>query len=417
MNEMIKTLRKNTLFSGGIVMVVGSMSINAFNYLYHLIMGRALGPGSYSVLASVFSLYYMIAIIPQSASVSIVKFVSETKDKKDLSILYSSLYKFINILALVLAFFITIFSPLITKFLHFDSFLLIPILAPITYFSLGTLLNQSVVQGLLSFKEVVSINLVAALGKLLLGLLFVILGFSAGGAVLGLAIATFITFFYSRRLISVRVNVVPERRMLSDFFKFSVPALFQALSFTFIFTVDLILVKHFFSEYDAGLYAALSTLGKIIFFASSPIAMVMFPAVSGRRARGESYRKVFYITFFATFLMAGGIVSFYYLFPEFAIKILYGSSYLAASTYLFWMGGFIAVYTLNYFLVNFLLSVGKVKVVAVPFLSSVLQIIAISLWHESLLVVIQISLAIMIFMMILLVLYLASYQYKIYGKK
>ena len=38
----------------------------------------------------------------------------------------------------------------------------------------------------------------------------------------------------------------------------------QALAFTSFFTTDLILVKHFFPPFEAGIYAALSTLGKII---------------------------------------------------------------------------------------------------------------------------------------------------------
>ena len=63
-------------------MVGGSMLSNVVNYLYHLAMGRILGPVDYGILASLFSIFYIIGIVPLSSSVSIVKFVSTAKNKK-----------------------------------------------------------------------------------------------------------------------------------------------------------------------------------------------------------------------------------------------------------------------------------------------------------------------------------------------
>ncbi|MCX6706185.1 MAG: hypothetical protein NTV24_03745 [Candidatus Woesebacteria bacterium] len=179
----------------------------------------------------------------------------------------------------------------------------------------------------------------------------------------------------------------------------------------------MILVKHFFSPFQAGIYAALSTLGKIIFFAVSPIAATMFPIIAGRKSRGEKYGKVFLTSFGITLIVSITIVFFYWLFPNIAIGILYGKAYLSASIELVWMGIFILFYTLASLLVNFSLSLGRTRVVLFPFLAAVIQIVALSIWHNSLLQVIQVSLVIMTVLFFVISIYLL-YNRRIenYGK-
>ena len=53
--------------------------------------------------------------------------------------------------------------------------------------------------------------------------------------------------------------------------------------------IDVILVKHYFSADEAGHYAALSQLGKIIIFGTGAIASVMFPLVVERFEKHEMY--------------------------------------------------------------------------------------------------------------------------------
>ena len=71
-----------------------------------------------------------------------------------------------------------------------------------------------------------------------------------------------------------------------------------------IITMDLILVKHFFSDQDAGVYATLSILGKIIYFAASPVASVMFPIVAGKHAKGEKYFEFLLMSLLITIFLS-----------------------------------------------------------------------------------------------------------------
>jgi len=222
------------------------------------------------------------------------------------------------------------------------------------------------------------------------------MGYSVFGAMIGVFAGGLLAYFVSKWYVRdiKKTKKLKNKYNLKPFLKYSLPVFLQALAFTSIFTTDVILVKHFLTPFDAGIYAALSTLGKIIFFASSPISSVMFPVVAGRSAKGEGYLKIFWGSLGLTLFVSGSAVGIYYLFSDFAINILYGSAYLAASRDLVWMGLFMLVYTLALLLVNFSLSLGKTRIIVFPVLAAFGQAILLWIFHSSILEVIQVSLAI-----------------------
>lgn len=403
----IKNFIKHPLFSGSMIMVVGSLGVNAVNYLYHVLMGRILGPVNYGTLASLYSIIYLVGIVPISTGVAIVKFISSAKDRKEAYSIYSSLKRFVFFVALATLVILFAASPVIARFLNIDNFWLVSLVSLVLFYMLRTLVNQATLQGLLKFSGSVIPNLISAVGKLGVGLLLIYLGFSVFGAAVGIVVAVILGYlsssFYIGKIFRKRE---PAAYNLKPFFIYSLPVLLQALAFTSIFTVDVILVKHFLSPFEAGIYAALSTLGKIIFFASSPIAATMFPIVSGRKLKGERYSKVFWASLGSTTVVSLAIVVFYWLFPNIAIGVLYGKAYLSAKTELIWMGLFILFYTLSSLLVNFSLSLGKLKIVIFPVVIALIQIPILWFFHGSIRQVVQISLSLSVVLFLILSAYL-----------
>lgn len=394
--EKIKKFITHPLFSGSAIMIGGGMVINIVNYVYHLVMGRILGPVDYGILASLFSIIYIVGIVPSSTSVAIVKFISSAKNSGDISTIYKSLNKFVFMIAIAFSVLTIILSPLIANFLNIKNVFLVVLIGPVLFFSLITLVNQATSQGLLRFMGFVLPNFVSSIIKICLGTFLVVIGFSVFGAIVGVFIGALLAYFISTLYIKEisKTKVSQKNFNLEPFLKYSLPVFLQALAFTSIFTTDLILVKHFLSPFDAGIYAALSTLGKIVFFASSPISSVMFPVVAGRSSKGEKYLKIFWGSFALTFIVSTMVVGVYYFFPDFAINILYGSVYLSASSDLIWMGLFILVYTQAILLVNFSLSLGKTKIIIFPVLAAIGQAIFIWIFHSNIKEILQVSLII-----------------------
>jgi len=404
----IKRFIKHPLFAGSFIMIFGNLGVNVINYIYHLLMGRILGPVDYGVLASLFSILYIIGIVPQSTSFAITKFISSAKNVSEVKSIYHTINKFIFSFALIISILVGVSSPLIANFLHIKGIWSVVMIAPILFAILITLVNQATSQGLLKFGGVVIPSLVSSLGKIILGISFVLAGFGVFGAVFGIVLGAAVAYFSSTIFIKeiLKVKTGESDFTLSKFLKYAFPVLLQALAFTSLFSTDVILVKHFLSPFEAGIYAALSTLGKIIYFASSPITATMFPIVSGRKARGEGYQKIFFMSLAVTALLSAAIVIIYLFFPGVTIGMLYGKAYLSAKTELVWMGVFILFYTLSSLLVNFSLSLGKVKIVVFPLIISLIQIPAIWFFHNSILQVIQISLGLSALLFLMLILYL-----------
>lgn len=406
---MFKKLRSfvsHPLFSGSFIMVVGGMVVNVINYIYHLVMGRVLGPVSYGTLLSLYSLMYLISIIPMSSSVAIVKFVSAAKNINEVTKVYLGVKRLMFGIALVSSVLLVLFSFFIADFLRIEEVLAVILVAPVMFLTLITLTNQATSQGLLKFYGMVGPNLASTLLKFILGLLFIFVGFGVTGAVGGVALGMVGAYIYSTWIVKKYINKKTSKEFdLKPFLKFGLPTLLQALAFTSFFSTDVLLSKHFLSPIEAGLYSSLSTLGKIIYFAATPIIGVMFPIVSGRNARGEGFKKIFLVAFVLTGTVSLGVTIMYWLLPKLAVGILFGSGYLAASQNLVWMAIFVGLLTMSYLMVNYFLSINKTKIVILPLLMVPIQIVGIVLLHTSIFQIIQVS----IFSMLALFLGLSGY--------
>lgn len=390
--KKIFQLTLHPLFSGSIMMIAGSNIANAINYFYHLLAGRLLAPESYGELVSLISLSGLLAIIPASLSLVIVKYVSAAKTEANTNALICWFRARIFQLSLVVFVLLVIISPMIKSFLHFSNSIYVIAMVIAFLFSLSAILNRSILQGLLKFKEATLSIILENSTRLMVGILLIYSGLNVGGAMTGLVVAAiagwYLSRFYLRNYVKGNLKLPPN---IGEMIVYSIPVIVQSAALISIYSSDLILVKHFFSSHDAGIYAALSTLGKIIFFGASPIAAVMFPLVSQRQVKNQDYKKIFVLSLITTLILALLVMAVYWLVPELAINLLYGPAYQEAAKLLIWFGIFMTLFTLSSLLINFHLSLGRTKVVYLPAVSAILQIAAIWIYHDSLFMVILIS--------------------------
>lgn len=392
MKKIFQDITANPLFSGSAIMVIGSNTINALNYLYHLILGRMLGPSDYGELAALISLMGLLSIVPGSISLVIIKYVSSAKTEEGIANLINWLKSRIIKASLIFFLVILLLSPLIRSFLHINKLVYLILIAISFLVSFQSLFYRSILQGLLRFKAVILSVLAENSTKLIVSIVLVYLGFRVGGAMLafvGAAVSGwYITIFYLKFSSKGKSDTLPDVKSMTFF---AIPVIIQTLSTTSFYSSDVILVKHFFSSHDAGIYAALSTLGKIIFFGTGPIAAVMFPLVSKKQAEGGNFRRVYYYSFFATLTLAALILFFYLSTPKLAINLLYGKAYLEAANLLFWMGIFITLFSLTSLIISYGLALGRTATVYFQLVAAIFQIILIWFFHQTLFEVIIIS--------------------------
>lgn len=395
------------LFAGSFIMIFGSNAVSFLNYLYHLIIGRMLGPAYYGELAAMISLLGLFGIIPGSITLVIIKCVSSAKDEKEKRNLIVWFKKKIFLFSLIYSLFILMLAPFIADFLKINNLTYLMLLAAFSFFSLQASLNRSVLQGLLRFKEMVGSILAENTGKLFFSIILVYLGFQVGGAIFALVFSSVFGFYITVHYLKMKNSSADFKSEpdIKTMIKFSIPVALQSFAVTSLYSSDVILVKHFFPAHDAGIYAALSNLGKIIFFGAGPIGAVMFPLVSQRHAKGETYSQIFRYSFIGTLILALSVLTLYWFFPELAIKLLYGDGFLGASGLLIWFGIFMSLFTLSALLISYGLSLGRSSIVFLPLGAAVVQIFLIWFFHRSLFTVILISTAVAALLLLALLIY------------
>ena len=381
--------------AGSSIIVLSSLLSGFLNYLYHLFMGRMLGPSDYGVLSSLLSLFYIFGVPMGTFSLVVTKFsVDHQKGEQFFQKIKKTVWGF----TLGFLLFFTALAPMISSFLHLG--FLLPILLVGFSLSIGFLatFEGAILQGKLKFLPL-AISGIAGTGiKLLLGIIFVYFGLGINGAVFPIVLMVIFNYLYFCYFLRKKETVSQKKASFSkkltnkEIWNYAWPTFFFTLSFALLYSIDVILARHFLSSQQAGWYGALSTLSKIIYFLIGPLSMVLFPMAAKKRDSGESSHRLFRFSFFMVILASFLMTSAYFLFPNLILKSLYGPQFLSASRYLGLFSVFLSLYSLAYFLGNFMLSQGKTKAIALfSSLAVLLQVTLIYFFHQGILQILQAS--------------------------
>lgn len=395
--NFIHNVTSHSLAKNSAVVFAGSMTANVLAYIYHLCMGRLLGPSGYGELSSLLSLLYIFTVPLLVAQTVLVKFVSgfkahgEVGQAKSLFLAATKVFAVVSMIGLPV---ILISGPYITSFLHLSSATLVTFLYVLLVVSLLTIPTASMLTGYQKFIWVSMMGVLAMLVKLLVSIPLVAWGVS--GVMIAAVIASFIVygvyFIPLRSLLSVRAR--PTQLSRRDTLGFAIPTLLTLLGITSLYSTDIILVRHFFDAQSSGLYAALAVLGKIIFYASSAVTFVLFPIVAERTAKKEDVKKLIWAAVGGVTLMSVGLTLFYFLFPEIIIRLLFGNAYTDASTLLGIFGAFLALFSVGNIIVTACLALGRTRIWIIPVFCALIQVIGISMFHASIHGVILLNIAV-----------------------
>lgn len=392
-------------------MFSGSMIGSVLNFLFNLFMSRNLSVADYGILASLVSIISLSMVISGSAVPMIISFAAGYFAKNDLAHVrglfrkISTYYFFLGFLAFLI---FVIFPGQISSFFHLHQTpLLIVCGLSIFVIFIGTV-NGALLQAKLAFRFISLSNLITAFAKLMFGVGFFMIGWGVSGAMdaffLSLVVSYAITYFPLRFLFNKNLDA-PKLNM-KELFIYGAPAAVSSFCVTLFISSDIILVKHFFSPDAAGIYAGLSLVGKVIFFLTAPIPMVMFPLISQKHARKEDYNNTFLLSLLIVLAPSLAITVFYFLFPEFSINVFVKKKeYLQAANLLGFFGIFITLYSLLNVFTNFFLSIRKTEIWIPILLASLAQIGGIWFYHQSYMQIITISLSVTSMLLVFFLVY------------
>lgn len=414
-----KSFLKHELITGSIYIFIGSIIANVLNLFFSLFMSRNLTVESFGILASAVSLMSLIAIPAGSIIPTIVSFAGSHFAKEDYGSVKALFLKIIKPLLAVslvmLLCFIVFASPIGDFFKIADLSIILIVGVTVALAYIGVVIS-GLLQARLAFKFISFVHVISSMSKFVIGIILVFLGLNVKGAIWAVFIAGIIPsvfgFIYLKFVWTSKINKKSKINFKS-ILSYGIPSSLATLGMTSLISTDILLVKHFFDPLQAGVYAGLSLVGKVIFFFTAPIGSVMFPLIVKKYAKSESYNNIFKMAIAMVFIPSVFISTFYFLYPDLAISfIIKNETYKSASGLLGLFGVFITIYSLIILFVYYFLSIKKTKVYVPVLLAALSQLLFITLYHGSFFMVVLISLLSALILLAVLV----AYYIKIYGE-
>jgi O-antigen/teichoic acid export membrane protein len=225
-------------------------------------------------------------------------------------------------------------TPLIVKVLALRHPGVAIALTPVVMLAFVQPVALGVLQGLERFTAFGLMMLAIALSRIVFGVPWAAAEHGAGGALGGQAVGMLVVLcvagWFMRGLMIGRGSgaATTGLKRRPDVRTVSASAAF--IGFAVLSNLDLVLAKMFLSPHDSGIYAALSTIGKIIIFLPAAIAVVMVPSAAKARLGTGSSARVLRISA----LLVGGSSVLAAIpavaAPQLIIRIMFGHKYLAA---------------------------------------------------------------------------------------
>lgn len=406
--ENVSKIISHPLARGSAIVLVGSTLANVGAYAYHLVVGRMLGPVSYGELASLFSFSYILNVPSSVLQTVLTRYISEFYvarefgKAKNLSV---TMLKRLAVIISIGGIVIVPFIGFLADFLHIREPVSVFYMYLTSAIWLLTVVQASLMQGTQLFTSAMVLMNVTTVLRLIggtIGAMFGVVETVFASVLAGLI--GFVTYYIPLGFI-YKAKSTNAGIGKKEFVSYSMPSFIALLGITSLYSVDIMLAKHFLPPLEAGYYAALSVMGKIIFFASSSVSYVLFPVIAARTKQKSDSQLLVYSALAAVAIVSFGITLGYFLFPNLALKLLFGALYYPAASYLGWMGVFLSFYSLCYVLVMTLLGRSNTVVWRFVALAGIGQIIAIFWFHNNMMQIITANIFVAIGLFVSLLVY------------
>ena len=336
----LRLLKTDTFLRNNAVFFVGTIIYSLLNFLFYPVMGRLLTPNYFGEVQTLFSILSHVTIFFNVLGLVVINIVANQKDRKTANKTIIELEKFALLLSFAtFAVFLILVVPL-KHFFQFSTSWPLVGLGVTILFSMPSAFRRAVLQGAKDFVALSWSNIIFSVLKLIFAVVLVLLGLKTLGTILAVLIAQIASLAYiiwrlkkmgeNYRLRDTKMSL-PDMTAIKPELVYSGLTLVISLIFTIQYSIDVLSVKHYFSPSVAGLYAGISTISNIIFFAAGSVNGVLLATIKiGSTANKILLRK----SLILTLLVCGGIFTVFTLFPQKIIRLLIGETYVSYAHYL-----------------------------------------------------------------------------------
>ncbi|MEL0644085.1 oligosaccharide flippase family protein [Olleya sp. Ti.3.14] len=383
------------------------LAVNGGNYLYNLILGRVLGPAQFADAAVLITFLLVLSFVAMTFQLVTAKF-SVVFENDTFKNFISKIYKNATIVGLGLGALIIVFANQLQALFNTSSssmFTIFGIGVPL-YFLMSV--NRGVFQGKKEFKSLSITYQAEMLSRLVITLALIFLFDIQSSVVIAVGILLSFGFGlvpFKFKNLNFKKTIAIEASQSKQVKSFFIITAFYEFTQIIINNSDILLVKHYFDAYDAGLYASLALIGRIVYFVAWMFVMLLLPTVVHLKKEGKAtapilFKYVGYIAAIATAIVIGCA-----LFPETAITILFGDSYLTMAPLLWKYALATGLFAISNIFAYYYLSLDRYIPVVISGVFGMLQMGLVIFFHDSLEQVVHMQIIAMVSLLVIQVIF------------
>ena len=395
---------KSQLLGGSLTLLAGSGLVGITNLGYNVATARLLGPTDFAHATAVYTMLMLMSAITLSFQVVCTKYVARKTSDEDRAAVFASLHQRSWMAGIALGLVLFLFQGVITRYLNLPDPILVSLLALGTAFYIPLGVRRGYIQGIRAFGPLAINFMLEGLVRLAGVFILIALGMGVKGAVLASVLAVIVAYFAavpSPKVSTFRLRVI------------SIPFLegLQAIVFfsgqTIINNFDIVLVKHFFPPGEAGLYAAVALIGRLVNMCAWSVVNTMFPVSAASNADENDTSSVLFTSLSLVLLILTVLIFGLWMVPNFLWKTLFGAHFelgnyggLAALLILYAVTT--GVYSLSSVIITYEMSRKIANTSWVQLAFSVVLAVGIYTFHQNLREVILVQLFLMIVLLAVL---------------
>ena len=400
--QLLKAIKSRKLTPEQLFMV-SVLTVNGGNYLYNLLLGRLLGPAAFADAAILITFLLVLSFVAMTFQLVTAKF-SVLFENELFQSFITKVYQQAFAVGIVFGVLIIVFASQLQVLFNTSSSTMFTIFGagvPL-YFLMSV--NRGAFQGKRAFKSLSITYQAEMLSRLIitLGLIFLFDIQSSAVIAIGILLSfVFGLFPFKIKQLSFKKPAVLEAKYSKQIKNFFLLTAFYELTQIIINNSDILLVKHYFESYEAGLYASLALVGRIVYFIAWMFVMLLLPAVVQLKKEGKETASILfkYVGYIAVISIV--IVIACLSFPELIINILFGEEYLAMSSLLWKYAIATSMFAISNIFAYYYLSLDKYVPVIISGVFGMLQMILVIFYHDSLEQVVHMQIVAMLLLLVI----------------
>lgn len=400
-----KELRQK-LLGGSLTLLAGSGLVGVTNLIYNVVTARMLGPTGFAHATAVYTLLMLASAITLSFQVVCAKYVASHETDEEKAAIFFRLHLRAWVAGVGIGLLLFLFNRTIEKYLNLPDPVLISLLALGTAFYIPLGVRRGYIQGVHAFRALAWNFMLEGVARLGGAYLLIRLGLGVKGAVLASVMAVIASYFLAKPspgfgLLRAQWIPIPFGEGLQAIVFFSGQVIIN--------NFDIVLVKHFFASDEAGFYAAVSLVGRLVNMCAWSVVNTMFPVSAAARSSDREARPVLFMSLFMVLLILSCLTLGLWIIPNFLWRTLFGANFESGN-----YGGLAAllilyavttgIYSLSSVMITYEMSRKIANTSWVQLAFSGAFIVGICAFHQSLREVIFVQLILMVLLLVLVAL-------------